>query len=88
MEERNGNALIEIEIISGRTHQIRLHMASIGYPILNDPKYGLGGNGQRLVSYKIIFNFSSPSDILEYLNGKTIEITKDQLDKYLFEYKH
>ena len=40
MEELRGAALLECRLTTGRTHQIRVHMASIGHPLLGDPLYG------------------------------------------------
>lgn len=67
-------SLLEIELFTGRSHQIRAHMASIGCPIVGDYKY-LGGNSvpyQELIAYKLIFNFGSPACSLDYLKGKTV----------------
>lgn len=83
ISEGNGRALIEAEIITGRSHQIRLHLSSIGCPILSDAKYGLGGEGQKLISHKTVFEFKTDAGILNYLNGKSCEIPTTQLRKYL-----
>ena len=73
----NGTSLLEVEIETGKTHQIRAHLAHIGYPIIGDGKYGInsinkqfGFKYQQLHSYKLVFNFTSDSGILNYLNGK------------------
>ena len=55
-------SLLEIHLITGKTHQIRAHLASIGHPILGDPKYGdrsvnrkLGTSGQLLHAGRVVF---------------------------------
>ncbi|MEE1056619.1 MAG: RluA family pseudouridine synthase [Acutalibacteraceae bacterium] len=81
IKEIKGNSLVEIDLLTGRTHQIRAHMASIGHPLLGDSKYGYKRKGdndiykyQALYSYKITFNFESDGGIVEYLNGKSFEV--------------
>ena len=81
LKTSGGLSLVECELITGRTHQIRAHMASIGHPLLGDGKYGKNKQNkkynmkhQALCSYKLVFNFKSPSDALEYLNGQTFTI--------------
>ena len=77
----NNTSLLDVEIETGKTHQIRAHLAHIGYPIAGDGKYGinsvnkkLGYKYQQLCSYKLQFCFSSNSGILSYLNNKVIEL--------------
>ena len=80
----NGLSLLEIDLLTGRTHQIRAHLASIGHPLLGDGKYGSnkqnkesGYKKQCLCSYKLIFDFTTDAEDLGYLNGK--EFTVDDV---------
>lgn len=69
-------SLLEIELVTGRTHQIRAQMASIGHPLLGDGKYAenkddrkIGFSHQALCSYSLRFEFKSEKQVLGYLNG-------------------
>ena len=77
----NGTCLLDVEIETGKTHQIRAHLAHIGLPIVGDGKYGnyeinkkLGYKTQQLKSYILKFNFTTDSGVLYYLNGKKIKL--------------
>ena len=82
LERFENHTLIECILETGRTHQIRVHMAYIGYPVSNDPLYGRGkctDFGQMLHSYAIkfthprsgkelSFEVEAPKEFLEMLN--------------------
>ena len=77
LREKRDCSLLEIDLLTGRTHQIRAHMAHIGHPLLGDGKYGknvsnrqIGFSWQALVSYRLRFAFTQEAGILEYLNGQ------------------
>ena len=73
----NNTSLLDVEIETGKSHQIRAHLAHLGYPIIGDGKYGInsinkqfGKKYQMLCSYILKFNFKDNSGILNYLNGE------------------
>ena len=72
------NALLEVELMTGRTHQIRAHLAHIGHPILGDDKYGdrmlnrkLGVRRQQLWATRLVFQAEGA---LSYLNGRSFSV--------------
>lgn len=80
-DKKNNLSTLEVRLHTGRTHQIRAHLAYIGHPILGDGKYGIneinkefGKKTQELTAYKLIFDFKTDSGKLDYLNGKEFKI--------------
>ena len=81
LETRNGLSLVECELVTGRTHQIRAMMAAAGTPLLGDGKYGkldkrYDRTYQALYSYQLRFDFSTDAGCLSYLNGKVFTVEK------------
>ncbi len=94
LKSKDNLSLIEVDLLTGRTHQIRAHMASIGHPLLGDGKYGklandkkLGFTRQALYSYKLTFNFETDGGILNYLNGKTFTVNRVWFAEELFGFR-
>lgn len=76
-------SLLDIELHTGKTHQIRAHLAHIGYPIIGDGKYGIneinkkfGCKTQQLCSYKLAFRFKTDAGKLNYLSEKEFTLPK------------
>ena len=90
---RQGLSLVECELITGRTHQIRAQFAHAGHPLLGDGKYGkldkrFDRNYQALYSYKLTFCFTTDAGSLEYLNGKSFQVSKvDFAEEYFPDFK-
>ncbi len=90
LDFKNDLSLLEIELLTGRTHQIRAHMASIGHPLLGEGKYSksndkkLGFDKQALYSYSLKFDFKTDAGILNYLNGKRFCVDKVWFAEELF----
>ncbi len=74
-------SILDIQLHTGKTHQIRAHLAYIGYPIIGDGKYGInkinkqfGFKTQQLASYYIKFSFKTDAGILNYLKNKQVSL--------------
>ena len=83
VSEGENYSILDIELLTGRTHQIRAHMAHIGHPVIGDGKYGTNdinkefkAKRQKLWAYKIDMLFKDDC-YLSYLNGKTFKINPD-----------
>ena len=77
LETRDRLSLVEVELLTGRTHQIRASFADMGHPLLGDGKYGVGSVNRRygetqqaLYSYRLRFDFPTDAGILNYLRGR------------------
>ena len=76
-------SLLECQLLTGRTHQIRAQFAAAGHPLIGDTQYGdpkinqaHACHFQQLYSYRIIFRFSGTPGLLEYLNGQSFQVKK------------
>ena len=77
VETRDRLSLVEVELLTGRTHQIRASFADMGHPLLGDGKYGVGSVNRRygetqqaLYSYRLRFDFPTDAGFLNYLRGR------------------
>ncbi len=79
-------SLLEVELMTGRTHQIRAQMAAIGHPLLGDGKYGInreerqqGYKYQALYAYRLCFEHTESENILSYLEGKSFALERSDI---------
>ena len=92
LASQRGLTLVECELITGRTHQIRAQFAHAGHPLLGDGKYGkldkrFDRTYQALYSYKLTFTFTTDGGVLEHLNGKSFQVRHvDFVQEYFPEY--
>lgn len=90
LQSKNNLSLLEVELLTGRTHQIRAHLAAIGHPLLGEGKYSksndkkLGFDKQALYSYSLKFDFKTDAGILNYLNGKRFTVKEVWFADQLF----
>lgn len=93
LRERDGLALCQCRLLTGRTHQIRAQMSAAGWPLLGDGKYGserinrqYGEKGQALCSYRLTFDFPTDAGALNYLKGKTFTVAEVDFAKKYFDF--
>ncbi len=79
-------SLLEVELITGRTHQIRAHMSHIGHPLLGDGKYGVnrsdrekGYKYQALYAFRLSFRQTETETSLKYLEGKCFSLREEDI---------
>lgn len=81
VSERNNLSLLEIELFTGKSHQIRAVMAHLKHPLYGDVKYGAKKRDysyQALCAYRVCFH--DMPQVLNYLNGREIAIDKQTID--------
>lgn len=88
--EKNGLSLVECDLLTGRTHQIRSQLAHIGHPILGDDKYGkkeinrrYKERGQLLCAWRISFEIKE-KNVLSYLDGHSFTVSQVSFIKKYF----
>lgn len=77
LEERNGCALLELQPLTGRTHQLRVHCAHMGFPIAGDPQYGHDAYGlpyQQLCAVKLRFCHPMTGNFVEIFTKQSVSL--------------
>ena len=86
---KNNTSFLDVNLHTGKTHQIRAHLAHIGYPIVGDGKYGnreinkkFKYKYQQLCSYSLKFCFKTDAGILNYLNNKNVPMGTENIGTF------
>ncbi len=86
LSARDGESLLEIELVTGRTHQIRAQLAHAGFPLLGEGKYAVnredrqrGYKYQALYAWRIRFDFTDDTGALGYLSGREFRLPEDEI---------
>ncbi len=81
VDKKANTSILDVTLHTGKTHQIRAHLAHIGFPIIGDGKYGnneinkkFKAKVQKLTSYSIEFKFTTSAGHLDYLKGVKISL--------------
>ncbi|MBE6662679.1 MAG: RluA family pseudouridine synthase [Ruminococcaceae bacterium] len=84
--EKGNESLLEIDLVTGRTHQIRAHLSHIGHSLLGDGKYGVnradrerGYKFQALYAYRLVFDFANEESLLGYLKGRQVRLENKEI---------
>lgn len=78
LSKKTTTSILEVRLHTGKSHQIRAHLAYIGHPLVGDLKYGTTKTNDRrftaqyLYAYRLIFSFHSDAGILNYLHNKEL----------------
>lgn len=77
LERREGCALCEVELFTGKSHQIRALFSRAGHPLCGDAKYGARqSGGQALVAWRLVFDFPAEEGPLAALAGREIRLSE------------
>lgn len=87
VKQKKDTSVVRVKISNGKTHQIRAHMAFLGFPLVGDNKYGkkttnkkFGMRKQKLLAQKLCFCTTLPK--YKYLNDINIEISENEIKTF------